>query len=259
MNTISYNNLINNIKNTKIIGIGENLHGANFSFKLREKIIKSLLKYNKKIIICLEEDDKLLKEGIISNLFPMHQSNAFIKFYKFCLDNSIQIIGIDDYNEKSRNTAMYNNIISLAKKFSDYQIIFLAFDSHISTYYNKTSLWKPNYKTYDEREEVGYKLKNKYGNNYISIGLIVKKGKTIGKIDSNHSKLVILDFENNKNILKLNNNIYISNKSNDMKYSGVGPYYANGFNTKFLDYFWIYEKTSNHLLVKKLNNLKNIF
>ena len=259
MDAISYNNLINNIKNIKIIGIGENLHGANFSFKLREKIIKSLLKYNKKIIICLEEDDKLLKDGIISNLFPMHQSKAFIKFYKFCLNNDIQIIGIDDYNEKSRNTAMYKNIINVVKKFSNYQIIFLAFDSHISTYYDKSNLWKPNYKTYDEREEVGLKLRNKYGNNYISIGLIVKRGKTIGKNDNNHSKLVILYFENNKNILKLNNNIYVSNKEKNIKYSGAGPYYANGFNTRFLDYFWIWEKTNNHCLVKKLNNLKNIF
>jgi hypothetical protein len=258
MEAISYNNLINNIKNTKIIGIGENLHGANFSFKLREKIIKSLLKYNKKIIICLEEDDKLLKDGIISNLFPMHQSKAFIKFYKFCLNNNIQIIGIDDYNEKSRNTAMYKNITTVEKKFSDYQIIFLAFDSHISIYYDNTNLWKPDVKTYDEREEVGYKLKEKYGDNYVSIGLIAKRGKTMGKIDGDGTKYVILDFENNKNILKLNNNIYVSNKEKNIKYSGIGPFYANGFHTKFLDYYWICDKTTNHLFTK-LNSLKNIF
>jgi hypothetical protein len=90
-----------------------------------------------------------LKDGIISNLFPMHQSKAFIKFYKFCLHNNIQIIGIDDYNKKSRNTSMYKNITTVEKKFLDYQIIFLAFDSHISTYYDNTNLWKPDVKTHD--------------------------------------------------------------------------------------------------------------
>ena len=105
-----------------------------------------------------------------------------------------------------------------------------------------------NYKSYDEREEVGYKLKNYFGEQYISIGLIVKKGKTIGKSNDDHNKLSILDFINNDEILQMNKGIYISNNQN-LLYSGVGPYYFNGFNVKFLDYFLIWNHTSPHKII----------
>ena len=109
---IDYKHFIDNIKYKKIIGIGENLHGANFSFSIRKKIISSLHKHNKNLIICLEENNEALKKWDIANFFPMHRSKAFIKFYKFCVENNIIIIGIDNYEAKSRNTAMYHKHIN---------------------------------------------------------------------------------------------------------------------------------------------------
>jgi erythromycin esterase-like protein len=206
---INYKNFIMSIKDKKIIGIGENLHGANFSFSLRKKIIISLLKYNKKIIICLEENNDALKKLNISNFFPMHQSEIFMKFYKFCIHNKIKVIGIDNYESENRNNAMYENIIAVNKKYPKYQLIFLAFDTHVSNYHDFSKNWKPNVKSYDTRTDVGYKLRANFGSNYISIGLIVKKGNTVGKTDEDGSKLVTFYFENTKDIFKMESGIYI--------------------------------------------------
>ena len=245
---IDYNTFISDIKDKKIIGIGENLHGANFSFHIRKKIISSLHEFNKNIIICLEEDDKALRNWDTDNFFPMHKSKAFIDFYLFCCKNNITIIGIDDYETESRNTSMYENIVNVSKKYPEHQLVFLAFDTHVSFYFDFTEKWKPNIKSYDEREEVGYKLKEHFNDQYINIGLIVKTGKTIGKTNNDHSKLEILEFENTPEILDIKEGIYKSN-NHELLYSGIGPYYYNGYNIKFLNYFWILNRTTPHKLI----------
>jgi len=248
MNKINYKKFIMSIKDKKIIGIGENLHGSNFSFHLRKKIISSLLNYNKKIIICLEESNNALKKWNISNFFPMHQSEIFMKFYQFCIDNKIKVIGIDNFESENRNNAMYENIVTVNKKYPEYQLIFLAFDTHVSNYHDFSKNWKANVKSYDTRTDVGYKLKAHFGSNYISVGLIVKKGQTVGKMEEDDSKLVTFYFENTKEILKMESGIYISN-GNNLLYSGAGPYYYNGYNAKFLDYYWIWNNTSAHKMI----------
>jgi len=178
----------------------------------------------------------------------MHKSKAFLDFYNFCCKNNITIIGIDDYETKSRNTAMYKNIIAVSKKYPDHQLIFLAFDTHVSFYSDFSKDWIPNDKSYDEREDVGYKLQKHFKDQYSSIGLIVKTGKTIGKTDDDHSILVTLDFENTQEILDMGEGIYKSNNQ-DLLYSGAGPYYFNGYNVKFLDYFWVWDYTTPHKFV----------
>jgi hypothetical protein len=245
---IDYKSFINDIKNKKIIGLGENLHGANFSFRIRKKIISSLYKHNKNLIVCLEESNEALQKWDTDNFFPMHKSKAFIDFYIFCAENNIAIIGIDDYETESRNTAMYENIVNVSKKYPKHQLVFLAFDTHVSFYSDFTEEWRPNHKSYDEREDVGYKLKQHFNDQYISIGLIVKNGKTIGKTDDDHSILITLDFENTQEILDMNEGIYKSNNQ-DLLYSGAGPYYFNGYNVKFLDYFWVWDYTTPHKLI----------
>jgi len=248
---IDYKSFIGDIKDKKIIGIGENLHGANFSFRIRKKIISSLHKLNKNIIICLEENDEALRNWDADILFPMHKSKAFLDFYRFCGENNIPIIGIDDYETYetgSRDTAMYQNIIAVSEKYPEHQLIFLAFDTHVSFYSDFSKDWIPNKKSYDEREDVGYKLKEHFKDQYSSIGLIVKTGKTIGKTDDDHSILVTLDFENTKEILDMNEGIYKTNNQ-DLLYSGAGPYYFNGYNVKFLDYFWVWDYTTPHKLI----------
>ncbi len=242
--TINYKSFIDDIKYKKIIGIGENLHGANFSFYIRKKIISSLYKLNKNIIICLEETDEALKNWDTDNFFPMHKSKAFIDFYNFCVKKNIIIIGIDDYEAESRHTSMYKNIINVNKKYPKHQLVFLAFDTHVSFYFD----FSKDIKSYDEREEVGYKLKQHFNDQYISIGLIVKTGKTIGKTNNDNSILVTLDFENTQKILDMNEGIYKSNNQ-DLFYSGAGPYYFNGYNVKFLDYFWVWDYTTPHKLI----------
>ena len=245
---IDYKSFIGDIKDKKIICIGENLHGANFSFRIRKKIISSLHKLNKNIIICLEENDEALRNWDTDNFFPMHKSKAFLNFYNFCGKNNIPIFGIDDYETESRNTAMYKNIIKVSKKYPEHQLVFLAFDTHVSFYSDFSKDWMPNYKSYEEREDVGYKLKEHFKDQYSSIGLILKTGKTIGKTDDDHSILVTLDFENTKEILDINEGIYKSNNQ-DLLYSGAGPYYFNGYNVKFLDYFWVWDYTTPHKLI----------
>jgi hypothetical protein len=245
---IEYRSFIDDIKNKKIIGLGENLHGANFSFRIRKKIISSLNKYNKNLIVCLEESNEALQKWDTDNFFPMHKSKVFIDFYIFCAENNIAIIGIDDYETESRNTAMYKNIVNVSKKYPKHQLVFLAFDTHVSFYSDFSEEWTPNNKSYDEREDVGYKLKQHFNDQYISIGLIVKTGKTIGKTDDDHSILVTLDFENTQEILDMNEGIYKSNNQ-DLLYSGAGPYYFNGYNVKFLDYFWVWDYTRPHKLI----------
>jgi hypothetical protein len=245
---IDYKSFIDNIKDKKIIGIGENLHGANFSFRIRKKIISSLYKHNKNIIICLEESDEALRKWDADNLFPMHKSKAFLDFYSFCDEKNIAIIGIDDYETDSRNTAMYENIVKVSEKYPNYQLVFLAFDTHVSFYSDFSEEWIPNDKSYGEREDVGYKLQKHFNDEYICVGLIVKTGKTIGKTDDDHSILVTLDFKNTPEILDMNEGIYKSNNQ-DLLYSGAGPYYFNGYNVKFLDYFWVWNHTKPHKLV----------
>ena len=237
---LSYKKLIENIKDVKIIGIGENTHGSSCFWIVRKKIIKMLKMLeinNNNIIIALEENDDYLKNDI-NNRFPMHQTKIFEKFQNDMKLLNINIIGVDNYKGNSsniRNKKMADEIIKLSKEYD--KIIFLAFNSHISTF-SKPKNFKLDYKGYDSNYETGYYLKKYFNDNYINIGLILLKGKTIGKNVGDYDEKVF-DFKNLSDISKLKKGIYKNNFNYNYNYAGMGPFYYDKYNTKWHDFFII--------------------
>jgi hypothetical protein len=249
-------NFVDLIKNKKIIGIGENVHGSKESWQIRFFILFLLVIHGKDIIIFLEENNDYLKsfknfEKNKENLFFQHNTLEFQEFYSFYRKN---IIGIDNhFDSKIRNKWMARDIIKninhYSKTLKNPIFVFLGFDSHISNYdisKNTTNdkKWIPNESGYSEKKEVGAYLKDKFGDDYLSIGLISKGGITYGK-ESGDWNWKKIKFSNLSPIQRLKNNqFYFSNNTKNYKYAGLGPLYVDDMNTKWLDCFYIIPKST---------------
>lgn len=224
---ITYADLLNLTNDKQIIGIGENTHGAQCFWTYRRKLINLLRKKN--TVITLEENNEFLHNDP-ENCFPMHQTKVFQKFKK---NINIPIIGVDNYTGTSsqvRNRRMSEEILKLTKKYD--RIIFLAFNSHISTF-SAEKYFLLDFRGYDSKYDVGYFLKD---HSYFNIGLILLQGKTTGKEMGDYEDKII-DFENLPEISKLPSGIYYQHPN--YTYSGMGPFLYEKYQTKWHDAFII--------------------
>jgi hypothetical protein len=225
---ITYKDLYELTKDKQIIGIGENTHGSHCFWNYRRKLIELLR--TKNAVIALEENDHFLHHSP-ENRFPMHQTKVFKDFQSHMEKLKIPIIGIDNYTGTSsniRNRRMAEEILKLTKKYD--KIFFLAFNSHISTF-SAPKEFNLDFRGYDSKHDVGHYLKS-----YFNIGLILLKGKTKGKQLGEYDER-IFDFKNLPDIMKLHSGIYWQHEN--YKYSGMGPFLYENYETRWHDAFII--------------------
>ena len=218
---IKFNELIKNIKDKKIIGVGESTHGTKQMFQIRIKIIKSLQKLinnkqskYKNIIVVLEEESNIVAKNKWMDGFTMYHSNIFHdKFLPFCKSNNIKLYGCDDsLDNNKRYKTMANNILNISNNNLKSQIIFLAFNSHISKLSGKDKKESNILGLGDWKiDEPGKILYNKLKNNYVCIGLIQQHGKTLGKKEGEYLWSVI-PMKNTREINKLKSNTFYNNQ-----------------------------------------------
>jgi hypothetical protein len=263
---IKFNELIKNIKDKKIIGIGESTHGTKQMFQIRIKIINSLQnlinikqsKY-KNIIVVLEEESNIVAKNKWMDGFTMYHSNIFHdKFLPFCKSNNIKLFGCDDsLDNNKRYKTMANNILNISNNNLKSQIIFLAFNSHISKLSGKDKKESNRLGLGDWKiDEPGKILYNKVKNNYVCIGLIQQHGKTLGKKEGEYLWSVI-PMENTKEINELKPNTFYKNILDTYRKKNLNANIKNKLSIRTSNKL-ISEKNKNKTLKKSSTNIKNL-
>lgn len=250
MANIQLTNIIDLCNKHCLVGIGDFSHGIKNIWKLRIKVIKELLKTNKKITIFQEDmvesieniyNDKKLeiykkeyyrqKYPLMKYGFRIYSCQEYIDLIKLLRKNKdkIKMYGIDTASNK-RDKDMYKNIM----KNIDYNgyNLFFAHNFHIDS---RSPTWM---KTKTTGYYLSQKLKDKYK---IILSCGITGSIRYEAIDGNIQEKTFSKKINIKKLYKLKNKNYISN------YSG-----------NIFEIGWSWSKDIKDDYSKDLFNVKNV-